>query len=428
MDDLDVLSTFFQDAAQGVLEGLPTDARSKVLIAVPKAAGRGGGAESNWHGVELLGTPLKHTSLEWLRKVFCSRYVREAESADLQPPSHHPKSILDVAIELQNKEFVAHPYCQNVLDDFWCGRSAKCGKVALHLRPQPKSRHIVFQVLILLLILPVLLTIELLRELFGPLNLFSRVRHFSEMLSMPLPIYAPFRVLATIPNDRYRWQRFNQQGDPEFDISVVSEMLQLFYIPLVKRIVFLMSHLVFTTLFIIVALQPLCGPMNGTHFAFGIWLLSRVFHLLHHLIFRGAQWRRGAGTLVDIFTSVTLLSASVLRISLDTELLESMGVAPPFTARSQLGWYVGEVARANPPNASHTTLGEARDIGAMGDTGICNWSPHYEVLRVLFALAAILLSPSFSRPSSYLNIPRVVYFCCVPLVCCRRWARPGYHQ
>ena len=121
----------------------------------------------------------------------------------------------------------------------------------------------------------------------------------------------------------------------------------------------------------------------------------RVFHLLHHLIFRGAQWRRGAGTLVDIFTSVTLLSASVLRISLDTELLESMGVAPPFTARSQLGWYVGEVARANPPNASHTTLGEARDIGAMGDTGICNWSPHYEVLRVLFALAAILLISKF---------------------------------
>ena len=139
MDDLDVLSTFFQDAAQGVLEGLPTDARSKVLIAVPKAAGRGGGAESNWHGVELLGTPLKHTSLEWLRKVFCSRYVREAESPELQPPSHHPKSILDVAIELQNKEFVAHPYCQNVLDDFWCGRSAKCGKVALHYTPSAKE-------------------------------------------------------------------------------------------------------------------------------------------------------------------------------------------------------------------------------------------------------------------------------------------------
>ena len=50
--------------------------------------------------------------------------------------------------------------------------------------------------------------------------------------------------------------------------------LEFWHIPLVKRHVQMVSMLGFTFLFCTVALQPLCGALNGWHYAFFGWLCS----------------------------------------------------------------------------------------------------------------------------------------------------------
>ena len=41
------------------------------------------------------------------------------------------KCVLDLAIDLENIEFVAHRYCQGILDEKWMGRAPECGPVRL---------------------------------------------------------------------------------------------------------------------------------------------------------------------------------------------------------------------------------------------------------------------------------------------------------
>lgn len=56
-------------------------------------------------------------------------------------------SLLDAAMSLGCKEFIAHAYCQSVINEMWCGRSACCGRI--YLRQRPKVYLLVLQLWLL---------------------------------------------------------------------------------------------------------------------------------------------------------------------------------------------------------------------------------------------------------------------------------------
>jgi len=76
---------------------------------------------------------------EVARKILLAREdIEVADGGVLNPTAifstlggaHGSKSsLLDMALEFQNKEFLAHRYCQSVFDDWWKGRSPQCGRV-----------------------------------------------------------------------------------------------------------------------------------------------------------------------------------------------------------------------------------------------------------------------------------------------------------
>ena len=49
------------------------------------------------------------------------------------------RNLLELAIHLRNREFVGHAWCQKVLDQQWCGRDRRCGKVMLASMPSPSE-------------------------------------------------------------------------------------------------------------------------------------------------------------------------------------------------------------------------------------------------------------------------------------------------
>ena len=90
-EDPRLLRTFFRDMARGVLECLPTEARSRVLIAMPDPARE---SESTWLGVELLGRSVKQQRRRrwaWWRTVCYgwSSSVSEDSSQDGSSSTHH---------------------------------------------------------------------------------------------------------------------------------------------------------------------------------------------------------------------------------------------------------------------------------------------------------------------------------------------------
>ena len=283
--------------------------------------------------------------------------------------SSHPLSAVNVL--RVPRRFVAHPYCQAVLDEFWCGNSARCGKVAL--RKNPSVLQLFMQVLLLIPLLPPVLCVDFVRrcvEKCLPERFGGKV--ISNFLVAALT-RLPLRFLPTCENNRYDWEKLDAHGQPLFEISAVEEMLQLFHVPLVKRIVYITSHTAYTALFIATAFQPLCGSMNASHYSFGYWLACRALHQSFHLIFRRATWWRGFITLFELSATVLLLTAAALRASLDPTLFDPS----PF-ANSQFDWHAG---RINQGAAAGT------DTGVSG----CSWSPQYETLRTTLAFSALTL-------------------------------------
>jgi hypothetical protein len=71
------------------------------------------------------------------------------------------------------------------------------------------------------------------------------------------------RLVSTTYNDRYPWKHVDDGGMPLAEYSQSTEILHLFHVPLVKRILFLIVHVAFTFLFVGVAFQvhpPLIRP------------------------------------------------------------------------------------------------------------------------------------------------------------------------
>ena len=262
------------------------------------------------------------------------------------------KSILDVAIALQDKEFIAHSSCTNVIEHFWRGKSARCGKVMLRSDRgnDPvaitfnRDASILVQVLLLLLFLPITLVIDALSWLLstaqtlggGQTDEDGNAGTGAESSSDPTSVLP--RLLPTTINEYYPWSQWSCPDDEaEIRITPIVESIQIFHIPYVKRILYITCHVGFTILFAIVSFQPFCEPLNGTHYTFGYWTLARLWHQCHHYFLRNSaqqRWyRHGGTTLVDLVATALLLAAGYLRVSLDPEIFSS-----PICGQSLLVW------------------------------------------------------------------------------------------
>ena len=377
-ESLGELLSFFREAAEGVLEGLPNhnedvrrqDVRRQVLIAVPRPE-----EATCWHGVELLGVRVPPWHRRWYRHLRAWVGCAPDDKARHAYRAAPCKSILEVAISLQNKEFVAHSSCTNVIEHFWRGRSAKCGKVMLqNNRGNDMVTLIFLQVILVALMLPWMLASL---AVSGVVSL---------LLGWELPQWTLLlpRLLPTTINDHFRWPTTSMAdadangvgGNTE--VTALEEFLGLFHIPYVKRILYVSCHIAFTLLFCIVSFQPLCGPLNSSHFVLGYWVLARAFHQVFHTLFRLEYWWRGGLTWLDLSATALLLTAGCLRVTLDADttagVFGAAAVAPIYGLD-------GNLSR---PTAS---LAGEDDLGV----NHCGWSLHYEVLRVTLASASLAI-------------------------------------
>lgn len=235
-----MLRELFSSSAVGVLEQLPNYAKRRdVLIAVPSFHDRSStpAGKLPWEGITLLGmAPPPQPYFPWLAE----RRRRKGS----KPPKPVEKSILDIAIALESKEFISHSYCQAVIDELWMGRSAQCGMVKLRKREGMKLA-ILFQLLICLLWSPYLLASLLFPRL--PRWVPNRATHSPQISQCALSAQCTTestascvpqvpKVLPTEVNDQY------EAPTTSYYISAWKELINLLYIPLVKQMVHAQRH------------------------------------------------------------------------------------------------------------------------------------------------------------------------------------------
>ena len=90
-------------------------------------------------------------------------------------------------------------------------------------------------------------------------------------------------LLDVTANDKFDWPDL-ANGEPTYRISVLETLLDLGRIPFVKRAAYLLSSSLFACFFVVVAFQPLCGPLNFSHYLFGGWIVSVAAHQAFHLL------------------------------------------------------------------------------------------------------------------------------------------------
>ena len=263
------LRTAFQDASSGILEGLlhPTT-RREILLNVPKQE-------------------------EQRRTGFLLRAI---------PSDGEYGSLIDCALRLKCKEFIAHAYCQSVIDELWRGRSRWGGYVWLRQRPSAYS-------LFLQLAVPIILTLDVEAN-----PLFDRKMEESEKSEGVSRGVAGAstddRDASRGPSGRRMLRRQSTLllGAKEAGRKVEQALSRagqlrtarylpwwlvlasLFQIPLFKRVVMLSSHVAFTVLFVIVATKPLCGPIGTTHYVVFVWGCSLAMHALADSFIRRYFW------------------------------------------------------------------------------------------------------------------------------------------
>ena len=136
--------------------------------------------------------------------------------------------MLDLAIEFDNKDFVADRFCQRVLDELWWGHSPNCG--AVRLRHEPAWWRI---------------------------------------YASPLATLFCIRLLPLEANDLHPFPAGARRIGP------LRQMLDLYQIPLIKRSNNTVSFLFFLGLFVFgFAFLPMCGPLTLTHVIACGWLLT----------------------------------------------------------------------------------------------------------------------------------------------------------
>ena len=329
------MQELFEEAAYGVLEGLlHPSTRRNILLNIPEK--------------------------EDLRAGALALGLRSISSSDREQDG----SILDAAMQLQCKEFIAHAYCQSVIDELWCGRSKWCGRIMLRSRP-------------------------------------TALWIFAQLCLLPLlsmDVVSPLLDLEANP----LYESDGDANDTNANIPKWQVALSLFQVPLIKRVVMLASHICFTICFVILVIsKPLCGRIELFHFVFFGWVCTIAAHgLIDRFIMRNLWWVRDAQTwwhrcmardectsgtamegtfwtTLNVASTLLLFVAAGLRLSLDDTRYPSL---MPNVARTPSDWidqYYGDRLSA--------------EGWQFRDRGNCGWAPQIECLRVVLAVLSCVL-------------------------------------
>ena len=265
-------------------------------------------------------------------------------------------SIIGLSIQLGNKAFVSHRYCQAILDEMWWGRSPRSGRVCLQ-QPFPGAWRVYAQV------------------------------------------FLPFvRILPLVPNDLcvgYPWHTKEQQiGTKESMVTVkwTKAMSAIWHIPRVKRAVVNVSTFLFTVLFVFVFLDRLCGPLDGER-AVCFWLLvfwnvSLTVQEILQASLHFREWYQSTYNLFDVAISLLLFTACGLRyalISPQPTIAEDLASHLNFLAGGRLRPILHSSGRSEADNFRAVWISPAH---ADADMVECVWSWELECLRTVLGVAA----------------------------------------
>ena len=170
--------------------------------------------------------------------------------------------VLDLAIHLEMRTFVAHRHCMNVMKEQLNGRLKRAGAMKMHTHP---------------------LRFE---------------------LNDLAPGYAKLQV-SSAPRSPVL---------PSWWIP-----LELWRIPRIKRYTHMTGMVLFVMAYCIVALQPLCGPLNNAHYIFASWLTTMAVQEVHQIIRVGWRVYTAPGldrvwNVIDVIFITMMTCAAFLRV------------------------------------------------------------------------------------------------------------------
>ena len=176
---------------------------------------------------------------------------------------HGGSNLLELAVELEDVQFISHRYCQAVVEEMWNGRSPSCGRIRLKSQPE----------------------------------------WWKFLLQLILPFV---RILDTTYNDLYPWPQAAGttegwsmssrdtdtagRGDVLVSVTWLQHIWSLIFIPSVKRVLQSISNIIFLFVFVVVAFQPLCEPMNAWHYALCAWVGTKFVHSMVGLAMARRFW------------------------------------------------------------------------------------------------------------------------------------------
>ena len=256
-------------------------------------------------------------------------------------------STIDLAIELNNKEFIAHRYCQGILDEMWLGRDARCGRVQLWRKTSP------WQIL--------------------------------------LQIVCPCLSLVRLKRN----DLFPDLGGEGRSMSAVHAFTGLWYIPAVKRMVHLVSLTVFAILTVIVTLMPTCAPLGATFYCWAVYLVAYIMQECQQFLQGPSLWWRNMYNKVDAVLIVFLLAMAMMRVVI------SLHGNSAHTAVDLLDW-IGQMQRVEVGLDLHVEAplrpgwpwhAEAEMLSRRLDSEHqCSWSVALELYRTTAAVVMVFFA------------------------------------
>ena len=236
----------------------------------------------------LLGT------LDNVRHVHSARRILLEKHARLGMRGQRSGNLLELGINLHDQAFVGHPWCQSILDEQWCGRDARCGKVMF--KHMPKTVPLVMQVL------------------FGWSGLqFIELEPNPEVA--PIELSDSHRFTRKLATDLHGAQKeMAARLREQEDLPVWQQVMHVYQIPAAKHMLGIITSTVQSALLVDVALRDnMRSQLSYTDVVLCFWLLSPLLQLLvedHDL--------RGFRFVAETFVLLLLVAACALRVLLAT--------------------------------------------------------------------------------------------------------------
>ncbi len=267
-------------------------------------------------------------------------------------------NLLEVAVEVRNRTFIAHRYCQGVIDEMWAGRSPMCGRIRLRSTKQSIWRMLC----IMMQLIPPFCFLHLpgktLKTDFNDLCTTASRANDSRALEAPAPAPLPRPMPAPQPPpapSHRRAQLVHHLARPVGSMSVSDAthnalahpphvlpsahasraddwptkvhydkfggrkqatvfiqrvewwrwMHAFWQIPATKRVMSFLFHLLFFANFCYVAFLPLCMPMGRSHFILLLFVCGRLLELLLNLAAELLWHRKPTNRTLDLLWQST---------------------------------------------------------------------------------------------------------------------------